>query len=262
MAWGTSNGGMPSAADYKRPLSSGYGGTYTDYDAYNRDAINYRRQQEEGRFLEGKKLLQDVMGLFSDNGAYDQAYGNAKRRYMARSASDMVQRGMGNLVNAPALDLAYEKEVRPEFEMGKQTRLTAAMSAMAQYLASYNPAYEQFVQPMSVTTIGPGGGSSGMRMGSSPLAPRSRSASMSDSMNTGPSAMTDPLGDMLNRMEGGGMSGTSPFASARGSYAESMQEMFPIGTEGYGPNGRMTVLGYDPSGQPSLFTDDQWSVGG
>jgi len=113
------------------------------------EAAQQRRQEELDRFKEGKKLLSDVMGLFQDNGAYDQSYANAKNQFMAKSASDMVSRGMGNLVNMPALNLAYEREARPGFEMGKQSRLAQAMSAMAAYIGNFRPTP---LEPFSSTT--------------------------------------------------------------------------------------------------------------
>ena len=113
------------------------------------EAAQQRHQEELDRFKEGKKLLSDVMGLFQNNGAYDQSYANAKNQFMAKSASDMVSRGMGNLVNMPALNLAYEREARPGFEMGKQSRLAQAMSAMAAYIGNFRPTPPE---PFSSTT--------------------------------------------------------------------------------------------------------------
>lgn len=117
------------------------GGGGTDWAAYNQAVQKYNMEQEQGRHDQGLKLMSDVMKMFSEGGAYEQSYRNSKNRFMAQSASDMTSRGMANLVNAPAMGLTYDREVRPEFEMQRQNRLASAMTGVAQYLGSYSPQY-------------------------------------------------------------------------------------------------------------------------
>lgn len=185
---------MPVPGQFTRRAKSSLGNyDYTDWNAYNSSVVNWRRNQEDSRYAEGRKLLSDVMALFQDNGAYDQSFANAKNKFMAKSTSDMVSRGMGNLVNTPALNLAYEKEVRPEFEMGKQSRLASAMTAMANYIGSYRPEYEQFVQPMSVERVN-GGSAFGNPFAGGPV--RSGSSG-SQSVSAGMGTPGDPVGQRL-----------------------------------------------------------------
>lgn len=198
---------MPTPQDFTSPNRGMFGtqGTYTDWNAYNSALTQWRQQQEQGRFEESRKLLQDVMGLYSQHGALDQSFQNAKNVFMAKAASDMVMRGMGNLVNMPAINLAYEKEVRPEFEIGKQDRLAQAMMTMANLYANYNPTYEQMAQPMSVTRAIDTGGGGG---GSSPFSMMSRSPRPT---STGYSAARNPVAQELDRMANpGARSATTP----------------------------------------------------
>lgn len=145
----TNNMRVPTPQQFERQNTGMFGthGSYIDWAAYNQAVQQYNAAQEQARYNQGITLLSDVMKMFGDNGAYEQSYRNAKNRFMAKSASDMVSRGMANLVNAPAMGLAYDREVRPEFEMQRQNRLAGAMTNMAQYMMSYSPQYSP--QPMA-----------------------------------------------------------------------------------------------------------------
>lgn len=198
-------------------------GDQTDWSAYNRAVNAFNTEQERGRYDEGLRLMRDVVGQFQDTGAYDQSYRNAKNRYMAKGSADLVSRGMGNLVNAPAMNLAYEREVRPEFEMQKQSRLAQAMSAMAQYMGSYSPQFApQGVEFSRMGTGGVGGmgnGYSPFSMGSMPQQP---------GLNIGSSSapQADFFGNLSGAIGTGGGNQSGP------SYWEQMAEWFP---QGYRP---------------------------
>ncbi len=199
-------------------------GDQTDWSAYNRAVQQFNYGQEQGRYDEGRKLLSDVAKLFGDTGAYDQSYRNAKNQYMAKSASDMVSRGMGNLVNTPAMDLAYEREVRPEFEMQKQSRLAQAMSTMAQYMGSYSPQFAP--QGVEFSRIGAGntGGSgySPFSMGSMPQPP---------GLNVGSSSA--PQVDFFSGLSGAIGTGAAGGTPER-SYFQYMADWFPQGNRPLG----------------------------
>lgn len=202
---------MPTIEQFrKHDVASGIGGyDYTDWNAYNDAVMRWRQQQEEGRYQEGHKLLQDVMGLFSGGGAADQAFNVAKNRFMSQSASEMVKRGMGNVVNAPSMNLAYEQQVRPEFELGKQSRLANAMSSLAQFIGGYNPSYEQMVQPRSPTTLTYGGGGGGGGGGFSPFSGATPTTAGQDY------SYNNPVSTELSRLTQSSDQTTSPFANTR-----------------------------------------------
>lgn len=170
----------------------------------------------------GRALLSDVMKLFQDNGAYDQSYRNTKRQFMSKAASDMVSRGMGNLVNMPGLDLAYEREVRPEFEMGKQNRLAQAMSAMANYMASFpviQPQQPQMI-PMDSGTSPFG---SSRPVGSAPAAKASAAT-------VGSNYRGNPVAQELDRMASGGSE--SPFRMSWGTPMMGSSQQWQADTQG------------------------------
>lgn len=155
--WNRDTSKAPVATDFE------YRGSI-DYAAYNQAVNEWNQKQEQARYDQGLNLMSEVMKMFGNDGAYEQSYRNAKNRYMAQSASDLVSRGMGNLVNAPALGLAYDREVRPEFEMQRQNRLASAMTSMAGYMANYTPQFPvqgtSFSRTINFPQSSDGGGSS------------------------------------------------------------------------------------------------------
>lgn len=216
-------GAMPTPERFQRSNGPGVGGSYTDWDSYNSAVMRYRQNQEESRFGKAQKLLSDVVAMYQDNGALDQSFRNAKNRFMAKSAANMAARGMGNVVNMPAIDLAYEKEVRPEFEIAKQSRLAQAMQAMAGLYSSYAPSYEQFAQPMSVARVG---GESGYGNGGAfpRFAAMPTSGYPAEMPGVKRSLPSNPIDQRLDRVGGSGSS-DSLFASIRA--AEVMQGADP-----------------------------------
>lgn len=139
--WSTT---MPTVQAFQGKTS--YGAAYTDWTGYNDAVKKYNAAQQEKQYQQGLSLYQQAAKLFQNNGVYNQAYNNAKNKYKASVSSDLVSRGLGNLVNTAGMDLAYEQEVRPEFEMLRLNQLSQALQNMAQYTGNYQPTQ---AQPMS-----------------------------------------------------------------------------------------------------------------
>lgn len=145
--WSTT---MPTVQAFQGKTS--YGATYTDWTGYNDAVKKYNAAQQDKQYQQGLSLYQQAAKLFQNNGVYNTAYNNAKKKSVASTMSSLVSRGLGNLANAATAGAAYDADNWANYEMMRMNALSQALQNMGQYVGGYTPTQ---AQGMSVTTTYP-----------------------------------------------------------------------------------------------------------